>query len=586
MKIGFLGAGKMAEGILQAMIGDGISAKDVVMAERCEERAKYMARQYGVKVVGDVRAAVKAAVVVFLAVRPQDVESVSEAVKPILDERKLLVSIVAGKTLSKLRKAFGTKARMVRVMPNLALRVKEGMCAICGAKNAKPTDLKLVGRILGAAGRVVEVKEKDFDVVRWVLSNGANVLWKKTDFRQDEILIAAVSRGGSSLIKPNRIAEIKTFDGLISVGGMGDFSSIELQKVLAGKEVNLSFGLNLYSEGMSASCSPRDLETMMQLIYLGFSQPKKDVNAYTSYLKRLGNSIANEEANPMTAYKDSLNKVLYDGDIRTARLTSKMIKSVNYDEILKIHKERFGNPHDFTFVIVGNIDEKTLHNLVETYIASIPKRTEEVLRIRENWVDLKLYPQKGTHSLSFKKKMNAPKVTITSVYSGTMKNTLENRVISVLLQNILTKVYRDKIREEKGGTYGVYVNSSFYEIPDANKYTLSISFNTNVQQEVILRNIVHSELRRIANNGPSVEDLENAKKYIIKQHRQNLKENSFWLNLLKKYALYNTNDDVYTEFATKDVSVEAIKNFVTQLLSQNNLSEVIMEPEITNGAVK
>ena len=148
MKIGSFGAGKMAEGILQAMQLECASPKDIIMAERNPERAKEMSARYGVKVTDDLAAVAKAAGIVFLAVRPQDMDSVAAVVKPVLTEKKLLVSIVAGKTIAKLRKAFGAKVRIVRVMPNLALRVKEGMCAICGAKNATAKDMKNVAWFL------------------------------------------------------------------------------------------------------------------------------------------------------------------------------------------------------------------------------------------------------------------------------------------------------------------------------------------------------------------------------------------------------------------------------------------------------
>ena len=172
MKVGFFGAGKMAEGILQAMLLECASPKDIIMAEKNPERAKEMAMRYGVKVEADLGTVAKAAGICFLAVRPQDMESVAAEVKPLLTEKKLLVSIVAGKTLAKLRKAFGAKVRLVRVMPNLALRVKEGMCAICGAKNATAKDMKNVAWFLGSAGEVIELKERDFDAVTALSGSG------------------------------------------------------------------------------------------------------------------------------------------------------------------------------------------------------------------------------------------------------------------------------------------------------------------------------------------------------------------------------------------------------------------------------
>jgi len=168
MKIGFMGAGKMAEGILSAI--DDKSC--VIMAEKVSERAAELTRKYGVATTDDVKSVVKKAKLVFLAVRPQDVDAVAAEVKPILTEKHTIVSIVAGKTLAKLRKAFGAKARLVRVMPNLALRAKAGMCAICPGPKAPARDVKAVEKILGGAGATVVLKEKDFDAVTALSGSG------------------------------------------------------------------------------------------------------------------------------------------------------------------------------------------------------------------------------------------------------------------------------------------------------------------------------------------------------------------------------------------------------------------------------
>lgn len=168
MKIGFLGAGKMAEGILSAIP----DRRRVIMAEKAPARAKELARKYGVKVTDDLAVVVREADLIFLAVRPQDVADVAAVVRPLLDADRTLVSIVAGKTLAKLRQAFGPKVRLVRVMPNLALRAGAGMCAICGAAKTPRTDIAAVERILGAAGATVVLKERDFDAVTALSGSG------------------------------------------------------------------------------------------------------------------------------------------------------------------------------------------------------------------------------------------------------------------------------------------------------------------------------------------------------------------------------------------------------------------------------
>ena len=172
-KLGFFGAGKMAEGIVQAVAADGtMPLESVVMAETFPARAAEMAKRYGVQTTPDAAAVVKAADAIFLAVKPQDVAALAAQVKPLLTEKKLIISIVAGKSLATLRKMFGAKVRLVRVMPNLALRAKEGMCAICPAKNATKADVELVESVLGAAGQTALLKEKDFDAVTALSGSG------------------------------------------------------------------------------------------------------------------------------------------------------------------------------------------------------------------------------------------------------------------------------------------------------------------------------------------------------------------------------------------------------------------------------
>ncbi len=167
-KIAFLGAGRMAEGILTAV--EDVSL--VIMAEKVAARAEELRQRYGVVVTDDLKAAAKSARIVFLAVRPQDVDDVAEVVRPVLKPTQVLVSIVAGKTISKLRRAFGPDVRIVRVMPNLALRAKAGMCAICAAPNAKRGDVAAVERILGKAGRTVVLDERHFDAVTALSGSG------------------------------------------------------------------------------------------------------------------------------------------------------------------------------------------------------------------------------------------------------------------------------------------------------------------------------------------------------------------------------------------------------------------------------
>ncbi len=171
--LGFFGAGKMAEGILiAAAFARNFNPQSVLMAEKLPARAKELAKKYKVRVTADAEEVAKSAKVIFLAVKPQDVAALAAEVKKHLSAKTLIVSIAAGKSLATLKKLFGREVRLVRVMPNLALRAQEGMCAICPAANATAADVKLVTKILNGAGRTMVLKEKHFDAVTALSGSG------------------------------------------------------------------------------------------------------------------------------------------------------------------------------------------------------------------------------------------------------------------------------------------------------------------------------------------------------------------------------------------------------------------------------
>ena len=167
-RIGFFGAGKMAEGILSAIP----AKRKVLMAETRAERAAELKAKYGVATTPDVAEVARKCDFVFLAVRPQDVDAVALRVRGLLGRDHVLVSIVAGKTLAKLRRAFGPKVRLVRVMPNLALRVNAGMCAVCAPAGTPKGDVDAVVKILGGAGETAVLKERHFDAVTALSGSG------------------------------------------------------------------------------------------------------------------------------------------------------------------------------------------------------------------------------------------------------------------------------------------------------------------------------------------------------------------------------------------------------------------------------
>ena len=225
-KLGFFGAGKMAEGILAAAsLAPGFDPSAVLMAEKVPARAAEMAKKYGVRTTPDARDVAREARVVFLAVRPQDLAALAADVKPILTDKTLVVSIAAGKSIATLRKALGRNVRLVRVMPNLALRAKEGMCAICPARNATPADVRKVAKILDAAGRTVVLEERHFDAVTALSGSGPAFF---------AFMEQAMAEGGAALGLPPEAARLLAEQTMLGTAAYLRQSGAELETFISG----------------------------------------------------------------------------------------------------------------------------------------------------------------------------------------------------------------------------------------------------------------------------------------------------------------------------------------------------------------
>ncbi|MEG0455773.1 MAG: insulinase family protein, partial [Bacteroides sp.] len=206
-------------------------------------------------------------------------------------------------------------------------------------------------------GKIVSEKEnKQFGTTELTLSNGVKVILKKTDFKADEIQMKGVSLGGSSLFPDSEIINIKELNDVIGVGGLGNFSKVDLEKVLAGKKASVKAGIGNLTEAVNGSCSPKDFETLLQLTYLTFTAPRKDVDAFTSYKNRAKASLQNQELNPMVAFSDSIQAAIYNKHPRAIRLKADMVDKIDYDKIMSMYQDRFKDASDFTFIFVGNVD--------------------------------------------------------------------------------------------------------------------------------------------------------------------------------------------------------------------------------------
>ena len=424
-----------------------------------------------------------------------------------------------------------------------------------------------------AAGKVVKEENGPFGSTVWTLSNGVRVVLKPTDFKADQIMMRAFSPGGTSLFGTKEALQLKMLNEVAGVGGLGNFSNVDLEKVLAGKKASVSAFVNGLSEGLSGSCSPKDMETLMQLVYLSFTAPRMDQDAFTSFKNRAKANLANQEANPMTALTDSIQFALYGNHPLAMRVKADMIDNVDYKRIMDMYADRFKEAGDFTFLFVGNINLEEAKPMIETYLGGLPtiKRTE-------NFADVNMNFRKGEYKNVFNKELGTPMATVIVVAHGNCDYSLKSDILMKCLSRTLDMVYLEEVREKEGGTYGVQTVGQLTRYPK-DEALLQVVFNTDPTKREMLMGIIMGELQRVAKEGPKEEHLAKVKEAMVKQYAESVKENSYWLGVLNNYYWYNEDMDSKFVELVNSITVEDVQKFAKQLFDQGNLIEVCMTDE-------
>ncbi len=422
------------------------------------------------------------------------------------------------------------------------------------------------------AGKVKkEAPGKKFGTTEWTLSNGVKVILKHTDFKSDEIRMQAVSKGGTSLYKnPDHTLarNLNAAAEIVGLGGLGKFTNTDLQKALAGKIAYANFAMGESAEQVTAGCAPKDLETMMQLVYLTFTDIHRDEEAVAAWKEQMKAVLANAENDPQFTFNDSLQSTLYNGNLMRKQMRAEDIDLIDYDLCLDIAKERLANAADYTFIFVGNFDVDTLKPLVEKYIASLPanKKRDKV----GNLISI----QEGIITNDFTTPMQTPKSTVYAIYSGGLKYNLRNSVMMGILKDVMNIVYTETIREEEGGTYGVGTSANLSS--SNNRWVFLFGFDTNPQDKERLAKRAHAELQKVVTEGPREKDFAKAKEYLLKTHAQNINENGYWMNTIKNDAM--GYGDIHSEYEkiVNSLTIDDMKAFTHKVFNSKNLIEVIM----------
>ena len=412
----------------------------------------------------------------------------------------------------------------------------------------------------------------EFDATMLTMKNGVKVIYKPTDFKDDEILMSAYSFGGLSVMDDKNPYDLQEINSLMGLGGVGNFSAIDLPKVLAGKRVRVSANISNFTEGVSGNCSVKDLETMLQLTYLYFNNLRRDDEAFQSYLTRTKAMLANVESDPMTTFRDSVNLVLYNNHPLVKRMKAEDYDKINYDKALKMAAERFADPNNFVFTFVGNIDPATFEPMVAQYLGGMKDKKN-----KETWKDNGLKFSNKDHISHYTKAMENPKATCYMFYNGPMAYNEKNIMTMDLLNDILDIVYTEKILEDEGGTYGVGTNGMLQNIPEES-FMLMIGFETNKEMYEKLMGIAIAELERIAKEGPRPQDLQKVKEYKLKKHAEDMENNRYWMSSIQTKMRDGINMMKDYDQLVNGTTSQDIANMAKAIL-QGSHKEVVQLPE-------
>ena len=426
-------------------------------------------------------------------------------------------------------------------------------------------------------GKIVkETENKQLGFKELILSNGAKVILKPTDFKDDEIRYAAESKGGSSLYGEKDWANCQQFDDVIGSSGLGNFSNTELQKALAGKLVNVDLSLSTSTERLTGNSTKKDLETMFQMNYLYFTNINKDEKAVKSMLASLEMQLKNKDKVPQAALVDSIQTTFYNHGWRERPFNADDVKLVDYDRILQIAKERTANAADFTFYFVGSFDEATIKPLIEQYIASLPAKKGQ----SENFKDVTEIA-KGNIVNEFSRKMETPQATAIMMWHTlnapyTMENDIKADIAGQVLETLLLK----KVREDEGAAYSPNGYASMAMMGSKPLLQALAAISMKPEKKDIVLKIMRESLTEIANGQVEADALMRIKEKMIKDYDTNAKSNGHWLSVLRNYMNYNLDfQNGYKETLDKVTAADVSAFVKNVILKENNRIEVIMLPE-------
>ena len=424
--------------------------------------------------------------------------------------------------------------------------------------------------------KVKTEKKTIYGATEWTLKNGVKVVVLPTDYKKDQVNINLSLDGGKTLIATEDLPsfEDNVWGLFLNNTGVSKFSGTALPKMLAGKSASANPYISNLTHGISASSTPKDLETALQLLYLEFVDPRFDENEFQTGIQQIKAVLPNIEKDPDFRFQIEKEKVFYNNNPRVLALNQETLAKADLATIERVYRDLFKDAAGAEVTIVGNVDLAILKPLVEKYFGSLPKGKKARSYNTENCISV----TKGNIEKTVNLPMQTPKSTVHQLYTAYLPVDIKTNVTLDAANYILDMIYTKKIREEQGGTYGVGSALQGRRRPTA-RIDVHVLFSTNPESAELLSKIAIDELKAYAENGPTDEQFNMAIENLKKNLPESRINNGHWMKALQHYAEYGEDYDALYEAALNSITKDDIKNILQAILAQNNFIEVTLAPQ-------
>jgi zinc protease len=436
------------------------------------------------------------------------------------------------------------------------------------------SDLALMDTI-PAGGTVVATRQvPELDAVEWTLGNGARVVYRYSDLTKDEIRFLAYSPGGTSIYPVELLPSARMTSGLVQSFGVGKFDATALEKVMSGKNATVAPSIGGLTEGLDGSCSPDDFETMLQLIYLYFENPRFDRAAYEASMQRNRAWIEKARNDPQKAMRDSISLITNDHNPRAMVFDLDYLERVDFDTVEMVYRDRMKDASDFIFFFVGYMQADQARPLIETYIGAIGDKDRD-----ETWVDNGVGMPEGRTERTIPIELSVPKATVYIKYGNQAEYTPENWLHLRVIEEVLDLRYTEVVREDEGGTYGVTVQRSMVHYP-REKMGLTIRFDCDPDEAPHLKSLIYKEIDALMDAGPSRADLDKTIENMLKQREEIMRRNGFWMSVLRSYYYHGINiaaPENYDQIL-EAMTVESVREAARRMLEGADIVDLTFLP--------